>query len=182
MSQNEEKPPKGPRRPRPTGPLRRSVLHLDARGRARMVDVGGKATTRRRAVARGRVRLNAAAFSALSQGKLSKGDALGVARLAGILAAKKTSEIVPLAHPIGLDAVSVECKLDPAAREVVVTASASTAARTGVEMEALTAVAGACLALYDMAKALDRSIEIREIVLLEKTGGRSGSYRRSLGR
>ena len=174
----EEKPPKGPRRPRSTGPLRGSLLHLDSRGRARMVDVGGKASTRRRAVARGRVRLNAAAFGALAGGKLSKGDALAVARLAGILAAKKTSEIIPLAHPIGLDAVSVECELAAKSREVIVTATASTAARTGVEMEALTAVAGACLALYDMAKALDRSIEIREILLLEKTGGRSGTYRR----
>jgi cyclic pyranopterin phosphate synthase len=122
--------------------------------------------------------LNAAAFGALAAGKLSKGDALAVARLAGILAAKKTSEIVPLAHPISLDAVSVECELVARTREVVVTATTSTAARTGVEMEALTAVAGACLALYDMAKALDRSIEIREIVLLEKTGGRSGPFRR----
>jgi cyclic pyranopterin monophosphate synthase len=174
----EEKPPKQPRRPRSTGPLRGSLLHLDSRGRARMVDVGGKASTRRRAVARGRVRLNEAAFGAIAQGKLSKGDALAVARLAGILAAKKTSEIVPLAHPIALDAVSVECELVARSREVVVTATASTAARTGVEMEALTAVAGACLALYDMAKSLDRSIEIREIVLIEKTGGRSGTYRR----
>ena len=143
-----------------------------------MVDVGSKASTARRAVARGRVRLNAAAFSALSEGRLSKGDALAVARLAGILAAKKTSEIVPLAHPIALDAVAVDCTLDAGKREVVVTATASTTARTGVEMEALTAVAGACLALYDMAKALDRGIAIREIVLLEKTGGRSGPYRR----
>jgi cyclic pyranopterin phosphate synthase len=178
MSEDEEKTPKRPRRPRSTGPLRRSVLHLDSRGRARMVDVGGKATTRRRAVARGRVRLNAAAFNALSKGKLSKGDAIAVARLAGILAAKKTSEIVPLAHPIGLDSVAVDCKLDSSKREVVVTATTSTAARTGVEMEALTAVAGACLAIYDMAKSLDRSIEILQIVLLEKTGGRSGTYRR----
>ena len=144
-----------------------------------MVDVGGKKTTQRRAVARGRVRLNAAAFDALASGKLSKGDALAVARLAGILAAKKTAEIVPLAHPLGLDAVTVDCELVSASREVIVTATTSTAARTGVEMEALTAVAGACLALYDMAKALDRSIEIREIVLLEKTGGRSGTYRRA---
>lgn len=170
--------PKGPRRPRSTRPMRRHQLHLDARGRARMVDVGGKATTARRAAARGRVRLNAAAFSALSEGRLSKGDALAVARLAGILAAKRTSEIVPLAHPIALDAVAVDCVLDREKREVVVTATASTTARTGVEMEALTAVAGACLALYDMAKALDRGIAIREIVLLEKTGGRSGTYRR----
>lgn len=143
-----------------------------------MVDVGAKATTERRAVARGRVRLNAAAFAAISSGKLSKGDAFAVARLAGILAAKKTSEIVPLCHPIALDAVSVDCELEAKSREVVVTATASTAARTGVEMEALTAVAGACLALYDMAKALDRGIEIREIVLLEKSGGRSGTFRR----
>lgn len=173
----EAKGPK-PRRPRATGPLRGSLLHLDARGRARMVDVGAKATTARRAVARGRVHLNETAFEAVAAGKLSKGDALAVARLAGILAAKKTSEIVPLAHPIGLDAVTVDCELEPRNREVVVTARTSTSARTGVEMEALTAVAGACLALYDMAKSLDRSIEIREIVLLEKTGGRSGTYRR----
>ena len=172
-------PPRGktPRRPRATG-LRRSSLHLDSRGRARMVDVGGKATTRRRAVARGRVRMGRAAFDALAAGRLSKGDALAVARLAGILAAKKTPEIVPLAHPIALESVVVECRLDAKAREVVVTVTVSTSARTGVEMEALTAVAGACLALYDMAKALDHAIEIREIVLLEKTGGRSGTYRR----
>ena len=143
-----------------------------------MIDVGGKATTRRRAVARGRVRMGAAAFDALATGRLSKGDALAVARLAGILAAKKTAEIVPLAHPVGLDAISVECDLDARAKTVVVLATVSTSARTGVEMEALTAVAGACLALYDMAKALDRSIEIREIVLVEKVGGRSGRYRR----
>jgi cyclic pyranopterin phosphate synthase len=173
-----EKPPKAPRRPRSAGPLRRSLLHVDTRGRARMVDVGGKTVTQRRAIARGRVRLNAAAYEALAAGKLSKGDALAVARLAGILAAKKTSEIVPLAHPIGLDAVSVDCALEPKSREVVVTATAATSAKTGVEMEALTAVAGACLALYDMAKSLDRSIEIREILLLEKTGGRTGTYRR----
>jgi len=171
-------PPKRPRRPRTTG-LRKSALHLDSRGRARMVDVGGKTTTRRRAVARGRVRMGKIAFDALASGNLSKGDALAVARLAGILAAKRASEIVPLAHPIALDSVGVECDLDRRAREVVVTATVTTVARTGVEMEALTAVAGACLALYDMTKALDRSIEIREIVLLEKTGGRSGPYRRS---
>ena len=178
MSESSEGPRKRAKRPRATRPLRRTTLHLDARGRARMVDVGGKATTSRRAVARGRVRLNAAAFEALATGRLSKGDALAVARVAGILAAKKTSEIVPLAHPIGLDSVSVEFALLRKAREVQVTAAASTSARTGVEMEALTAVAGACLALYDMAKALDRSIEIREIVLIEKSGGRSGDFRR----
>lgn len=143
-----------------------------------MVDVGGKTVTRRRAVARGWVRLQAAAFEALANGSLSKGDALAVARIAGIGAAKRTAEVVPLAHPVPIHSVTVDCELDARAREVVVTATVSTAARTGVEMEALTAVAGACLAIYDMAKALDRSIAIREIVLLEKTGGRSGRYRR----
>jgi len=174
----DEKPKRRPRRPRTSAPLRRSLLHLDARGRARMVDVGAKPATRRIAKARGTVRLNAAAFAALAEGKLSKGDALAVARLAGILAAKKTPELIPLAHPIVLDSVTVECELDRASRTVVVTATTSTSARTGVEMEALTAAAGACLAIYDMAKALDRGIEIREIVLLEKRGGRSGDYRR----
>ena len=173
--------PKLPRRPRSTGPLRGSLLHLDARGRARMVDVGAKPTTRRTATARGTVRMNATAYRALADGRLSKGDALAVARLAGILAAKKTAEIVPLAHPIALDSVSVECELDPRSSAVTVTATTSTAARTGVEMEALTAVAGACLAIYDMAKALDRSITIAEIFLVEKRGGRTGTYRRKRG-
>ena len=156
----------------------KELSHLDAEGRARMVDVGAKPTTRRTATARGTVRLNTAAFRALADGRLSKGDALAVARLAGILAAKKTAEIVPLAHPIALDSVSVECELDARSSSVSVTATTSTAARTGVEMEALTAVAGACLAIYDMAKALDRSITIAEIVLIEKRGGRTGTYRR----
>jgi len=144
-----------------------------------MVDVGKKPMTRRRAVARGRVRLGPEAFEALASGRLSKGDALAVARIAGILGAKKTPELVPLAHPVPLDSVEVECELDSRLREIVVTATVSTAARTGVEMEALTGVAVACLALYDMAKALDRGAEIREIVLVEKTGGRSGPYRRA---
>jgi cyclic pyranopterin phosphate synthase len=167
-----------PRRPRGTAPLRRSLLHVDARGRARMVDVGGKAATRREAVARGVVEMGAAAFEALESGRLAKGDALAVARLAGILAAKKTSELVPLAHPIALDAVAVDCVLDAANREVVVTATASTNARTGVEMEALTAVTAAALTLYDMLKAVDRGMVMGEFALLEKRGGRSGVYRR----
>lgn len=179
MSETDDRRGKRAKRPRATRPMRKTVLHLDARGRARMVDVGGKPATERRAVASGRVRLNAEAFEALATGRLSKGDALPVARIAGILAAKRTAEIVPLAHPIGLDAIAVDFDLDRGSREVRITATVSTAARTGVEMEALTAVAGACLALYDMAKALDRGIEIRQIVLVEKTGGRSGVFRRS---
>jgi cyclic pyranopterin phosphate synthase len=167
-----------PRRPRGTAPLRRSLLHVDARGRARMVDVGGKAATRREAVARGVVEMGAAAFEALESGRLAKGDALAVARLAGIQAAKRTSEIVPLCHPLALESVDVDVTLDRAGRRAIVTATTRITGKTGVEMEALTAVAAAGLALYDMIKALDRGAAIREIVLVQKSGGRSGTYRR----
>ena len=175
-----EKPARGkPRRPRAAGPLRRSVLHVDARGRARMVDVGEKGATRRVAVARGAVGMGKAAYEALSSGRLAKGDAMAVARLAGIQAAKRTSEIIPLCHPLALESVEVDVALVRARREAVVTATARITGKTGVEMEALTAVAAACLAIYDMVKALDRAAVIREIVLLEKSGGRSGAYRRA---
>ena len=170
------KPPAGkPRRPRRP---RHSVLHVDTRGRARMVDVGAKRPTRRVAVARGAVALGKAAFDALAGGRLAKGDALAVARLAGIQAAKRTSEFVPLCHPLALESVEVDIALDARRREAVVTATARITGKTGVEMEALTAAAAACLALYDMIKGLDRSAAIREIVLREKSGGRSGVYRR----
>jgi cyclic pyranopterin monophosphate synthase len=182
MSEPEKPRREKPRRPRGTSPLRRSVLHVDARGRARMVDVGEKGATRRTAVARGAVAMGAAAFEALAEGRLAKGDALAVARLAGIQAAKRTSEIVPLCHPLALESVEVDVELARARREAVVTATARITGKTGVEMEALTAVAAGCLALYDMIKALDRSAAIREIVLVQKTGGRSGTYRRSAGR
>ena len=179
MSGEAEKPRKPPRRPRSAaGPLRRSVLHVDARGRARMVDVGGKGATRRVAVARGALAMSPQAFDALSSGRLAKGDAVAVARLAGIQAAKKTSEIVPLCHPLALESVEVDVELERRARQAVVTATARITGKTGVEMEALTAVSAACLALYDMIKAIDRAAVIREIVLLEKSGGRSGTYRR----
>jgi cyclic pyranopterin phosphate synthase len=143
-----------------------------------MVDVGGKGATRRVAVARGALAMSRAAFDALASGRLAKGDALAVARVAGIQAAKRTFEIVPLCHPLALESVEVDVALDPTRREAVVTATTRATGKTGVEMEALTAAAAACLALYDMVKALDRGAVIREIVLLEKTGGRSGSYRR----
>ena len=158
----------------------RRPLHVDARGQARMVDVGAKRPTRRVAAARGRVAMSRAAFEALANGRLAKGDALAVARLAGIQAAKRTFEIIPLCHPLALESVEVSVELSPARREAIVTARARTTGKTGVEMEALTAVAAACLALYDMIKALDRSAAIREVVLLEKSGGRSGTYRRDL--
>jgi cyclic pyranopterin phosphate synthase len=167
-----------PRRPRGREPLRGSVLHVDTRGRARMVDVGDKGSTRRVAVARGTLAMGAAAFEALREGRLAKGDALAVARLAGIQAAKRTSEIVPLCHPLALESVEVDVALARPRREAVVTATARITGKTGVEMEALTAVAAACLALYDMVKAIDRSAVIKEILLLEKRGGRSGTYRR----
>ncbi len=178
MSDSETPSARKPRRPRPGARLRHSVLHVDARGRARMVDVGGKRESRRVAVARGALAVGKTAFDALSEGKLAKGDALAVARLAGIQAAKRTSEIVPLCHPLALESVEVDVRLNAKSREAVVTATARITGKTGVEMEALTAVAAACLALYDMVKALDRAAEIREIVLVEKTGGRSGNYRR----
>jgi cyclic pyranopterin phosphate synthase len=180
VSGEDEKPRKPPRRPRSAaGPLRRSVLHVDARGRARMVDVGGKGVTRRIAVARGALAMSPQAFEALSSGRLAKGDAIAVARVAGIQAAKRTSEIVPLCHPLALESVEVEVDLDRRSRQAVVTATARITGKTGVEMEALTAVSAACLALYDMVKAIDRSAVIREIVLVSKSGGRSGVYRRS---
>jgi len=152
------------------------LTHLDPRGQARMVDVSAKAVTVREATAVGLVRCSAEVVALLRGEGVPKGDALAVARLAGIQAAKRTPDLVPLAHPIAVHAVEVD--LDVTDEGVAIRATVRTADRTGVEMEALTAVAGACLALYDMAKALDRAIEIREIVLLEKTGGRSGTFRR----
>ena len=141
-----------------------------------MVDVGKKRTNRRTARAEGEVRLSRTAFDALLRGRLAKGDALAVARIAGIQAAKRTSEIVPLCHPLSLDAISVDLTLDEPGRRVVASATASIRARTGVEMEALVAVSAACLAIYDMVKGIDRSAVIGEIRLLEKTGGRSGKF------
>jgi cyclic pyranopterin phosphate synthase len=160
----------------------RKPLHVDARGRVRMIDVGGKRATRRTARAEGRVELSPAAFRALSTGRLAKGDALAAARLAGILAAKRTSEIIPLCHPLPVDAVSVDVALDEKRREAVVTASTAIRGRTGVEMEALVAVAAACLTVYDMVKGIDRGCRIREIALLEKSGGASGRFRRPSAR
>jgi cyclic pyranopterin phosphate synthase len=177
MSESDEEGPPARRR-RTREPLRRSVLHVDARGRARMVDVGAKRSTRRVAVARGTLAMGREAFEALRGGRLAKGDALAVARVAGIQAAKRTSEIIPLCHPLALESVEVDVELVASRREAVVTAAARTTGKTGVEMEALTAVCAACLALYDMIKALDRGAVIREIVLLQKSGGRSGTYRR----
>ena len=143
-----------------------------------MVDVGAKPITARRAEAEGRVRFSADAFRLLQEQRLAKGDALAVARLAGIQAGKRTAEWIPLCHVIPLDVLEVEIKLLPKTREAEVRASAAARWSTGVEMEALVAVSAACLALYDMVKGIDRGIEILGVRLLEKSGGRSGRWRR----
>jgi cyclic pyranopterin phosphate synthase len=154
------------------------LTHLDGRGRARMVDVGAKPHTAREAVAAGEIRMGAAAFRALRAGRLPKGDAAAVARLAGIAAAKRTSDWIPLCHPVPLDHLEVAVRLDGVRRAAIVEATARARYSTGVEMEALVAVAAAVLAIYDMAKALDRGMTIGRIRLLRKSGGRSGLYLR----
>jgi cyclic pyranopterin monophosphate synthase len=146
-----------------------------------MVDVGRKRPTRREAVARGSVTLSREAFELISRGRAAKGDVLGVARVAGIQAAKRTWELVPLCHPLPLDGVDVDLAVDSATNRVLVEARARARAVTGVEMEALAAVAVACLTVYDMIKAADREAVIGEIRLIEKRGGKSGLYRRSAG-
>ena len=151
------------------------LTHLDERGQARMVDVGGKAETARSATATGRIRMSAEALSAVRDGSGPKGDVLAAARIAGIMAAKKTGELIPLCHPLALDAVAVEFAFEDDA--VRVTARASLSGRTGVEMEALTAASLALLTVYDMAKALDKGMVIEGVRLLEKTGGKSGDWR-----
>jgi cyclic pyranopterin phosphate synthase len=143
-----------------------------------MVDVGAKPASLRRAVARGRVAFGTSSFVALRANRLAKGDAIAVARLAGLQAAKRTADWIPLCHTVPLAHLDVEIALEARGRRAVITATAQAHGPTGVEMEALVAVAAAALALYDMAKGLDRGIAIEEIVLLEKTGGRSGVWRR----
>lgn len=157
---------------------RAKLTHVDETGAVRMVDVSGKATTLRRAVARGTVVFGAEAFGLLRANKLAKGDALAVARLAGIQAAKRTAEWIPLCHAVPLTRLDVAIELRSRGRRALITATAEARWITGVEMEALVAVAAASLALYDMAKAVDRAIVIEDIVLVEKSGGRSGTWRR----
>lgn len=151
------------------------LTHLDKHGAARMVDVGGKAETARKAVAEGRIRMTVEALEAIMSGETAKGDALATARIAGIMAAKKTGELIPLCHPLGLESVTVEFSRESDA--IRVTASASLTGKTGVEMEAMTAASVALLTLYDMGKALDRAMVIDGVRLLEKQGGKSGNWR-----
>ncbi len=151
------------------------LTHIDAEGSARMVDVSAKPQTARVAVAEGRITLSAAALEAIRAGSVKKGDVLAVARVAGIMAAKKTADLIPLCHPLPISAVTLDLTLE--ANAIRATAEVSTSYSTGIEMEAMTAVSIALLTIYDMAKALDRGMRIEGVRLLAKSGGRSGDWR-----
>lgn len=153
-----------------------ALTHFDAAGRARMVDVAGKASTHRVAVARGTIRMLPATLALVRDGKANKGDVIGVARIAAIQGAKRTSELIPLCHPLPITRVAVEFDVDEAASAVHCTATVECDGKTGVEMEALTAVQVGLLTVYDMCKAVDRGMVIERVQLMEKHGGKSGSY------
>jgi cyclic pyranopterin monophosphate synthase len=161
-------------------PIQQTLSHLDPAGQAQMVDVSAKTPTVRQAVAVGRVKMQLETFVAIEAGNAPKGDVLGTARLAGIMAAKQTANLIPLCHPLPLQKVDVQVLPDPQLPGYHIRAEVKTKAETGVEMEALTAVSVAALTLYDMAKALEKSIQIESIHLLTKTGGKSGDYHNSL--
>lgn len=154
------------------------LSHVDESGRARMVDVGDKPISTRTAVAEGQVRMSREAYDLIAGEAVAKGDVLAVAEVAGTMAAKRTGELIPLCHPLGLDLVQVEATLDEALPGVRITATTRATGRTGVEMEALTAVAVGCLTVYDMVKAVDRGMAIEQVRLLSKTGGTRGDWRR----
>ena len=156
----------------------KDLSHLDAEGRARMVDVGAKSETARTARAEGSIRMSAQALAAVESNAVAKGDVIAVARVAGIMAAKKTAELIPLCHPLPLSDAGVDIDVDRALPGLRVTAWASTHGKTGVEMEALTAASVALLTIYDMAKAIDRAMEISGVRLTEKRGGKSGDWTR----
>ncbi len=154
------------------------LTHFDTRGRARMVDVSEKPHTDREAVARGSVSMKKTTLRLIKQGRMSKGDVLGVARIAGIMAAKKTPWIIPLCHPLNITSVEVGFEYDEKDNRIQIESRVRVEGQTGVEMEALTAVAAAALTIYDMCKAVDRGIVISDILLLEKRGGKSGTFKR----
>ena len=157
------------------------LTHLDEQGAAHMVDVGAKPETARRAVARAVVRMSPQTARAVVAGDAPKGDVLGTARIAGIQAAKRTGDLIPLCHPIGLDACDVGAEVDVESGTVTLTATTSVTARTGVEMEAMTAAAVAALTVYDMVKGIERGVVVERVELLEKDGGRTGSWRAATG-
>jgi cyclic pyranopterin phosphate synthase len=152
--------------------------HLDEKGKARMVDVSGKDTTRREAVARGKVLMKPQTAQAIEKLSIAKGDVLAVAKIAGVMAAKRTSDLIPLCHPLEITAVDVTFRTDARRGEIEIEAMVRTLGRTGVEMEALTAVSTAALTIYDMCKAVDRGMTLSDIQLILKRGGKSGTYRR----
>ena len=153
------------------------LSHFDENGQAHMVDVSGKPVTQRLAVARGQVVMRAETLALITEGRAKKGDVLGVARLAGIMAAKKTADLIPLCHPLPLTSVALDLTPDPGLPGIVVEARVKTGGQTGVEMEALTAVSVACLTIYDMVKAVEKSMRIEGIRLILKDGGKSGNYK-----
>ncbi len=155
-----------------------ALSHIDEQGRARMVDVGAKAETARVATARGRVRMQPETLALVLRGGVAKGDVIAVARLAGIMAAKRTGELIPLCHPLPITSVDVDVTPDEAASALDIEATARIVGKTGVEMEALTAVSVAALTIYDMCKAVDRGMTIEAVRLVHKAGGKSGEYRR----
>ncbi len=152
------------------------LTHFDAKGDAHMVDLSDKAVTSRVATARGHIKMQHETFDIISEGRAKKGDVLGVARLAGIMGAKKTPDLIPLCHPLPVTKVAVELKLDPDLPGVQIEATVKTTGQTGIEMEALTAVSTAALTIYDMSKAVDKSMEIGAIRVVLKDGGKSGRY------
>jgi cyclic pyranopterin monophosphate synthase len=154
------------------------LTHLDAEGSARMVDVGAKDETERIAVAEARVKMSEATAAAVARGDAPKGDVIGTARIAGIQAAKRTAELIPLAHPLPLNFVDVSADIDVAAGHVTLTGEARTVGRTGVELEAMTACSVAALTVYDMVKGIEKGVEIERIALVSKSGGRSGDWAR----
>ncbi|MDG1800355.1 MAG: cyclic pyranopterin monophosphate synthase MoaC [Luminiphilus sp.] len=153
------------------------LTHLDSRGEARMVDVGDKAVTSRLAVARAQIRMKPETLSVILASELSKGDALATARIAAIQAAKKTSDLIPLCHPLPITKVSVELRADHALPGIVIEATCKVRGQTGIEMEALTAASVAALTVYDMAKSIDRGMVIEQVMLIEKSGGKTGEWR-----
>jgi cyclic pyranopterin phosphate synthase len=157
------------------------LTHIGAGGEARMVDVSDKAATDRVAIAEGRVRMAASTLAAILTGDAKKGDVIGAARIAGIMAAKKTADLIPLCHPVSLSKVSIDISPDEALPGLAVRAETRCIGPTGVEMEALTAVSVACLTIYDMAKAIDRGMSIEAVRLMEKRGGKSGEWRAAKG-
>ena len=155
------------------------LTHFDEKGKARMVDVTGKAVTSREAVATGSISMKSATLKLIKQDKVEKGDVLGVARVAGIMAAKKTSELIPMCHPLSITSVAIDFTINDKKNRVDITATVKVTGQTGVEMEALTATSIAALTIYDMCKAVDKEMLISEIMLLKKSGGKSGTFKRA---